>query len=156
MCTFSNDTPFSLADVELRVDDRAIDPIICSNTDLHAATFISLTFTTQKNGMKGEVIAHGLSINDQACSIKAAIRDILHLLQHKATKTTPLALYFHNIKYIVIKATYVSQALSMATTAMAHETGLKHADISARSLSACGAMALTCGRIEHNTIHMLG
>jgi hypothetical protein len=154
--TASDDTPFRLADVELHVDDRGIDPVQCSDDYLHAATFVSFTFTTQKNGTKGEVITHGLSTDPLACPIKATVRRILHLRQNKATPTTTLASYFHKGKRIPIKATYVTTALRLATIATAHQTGLKHSDISARSLSAGGAMALICGRIDHNTIRMLG
>jgi hypothetical protein len=36
------------------------------------------------------------------------------------------------------------------------QTGLTDSDISTHSLCAGDAMALMCGRIDHNTIHMLG
>jgi hypothetical protein len=77
--TTSNDAAFRFADVELHVDDRAIDPITCSDDDLHAATFVSLMFTTQKNGTKGEIITHGLSTDPLACPVKATVGRILHL-----------------------------------------------------------------------------
>jgi hypothetical protein len=44
----------------------------------------------------------------------------------------------------------------MATIATAHQTGLKHVDISARSLRTGGAIALMCCSNNHTTIHMLG
>jgi hypothetical protein len=150
--TTSDDTPFRLADVELHANNRAINPIQCSDDDLHAATFVSFTFTTQKNGTKGEVITHGLSTDLLACPVKAIVRRILHLRQHKSTPTTPIASYFHNGKRIPIKATDATTALRLATTATAHHTGLMHSDISTRSLRAGGAMALMYGRIDHNTI----
>jgi hypothetical protein len=142
--------------VELHVDDRLIDPILCSDADLQAATFVSLTFTTQKNGTNGEVITHGLITNDLACPVKATVRHIFQLRQHKATKDTPITSYFQNGKYIAIKATNVTQALRMVTIATEHQTGLKYSDIIARTLCSGGAMALVCGRIDHNTIRMIG
>jgi hypothetical protein len=117
---------------------------------------VSLTFTTQKNDTKGEIITHGLSTDALACPVKATVRRILHLRQNKATKTTPPASYFHNRKRIPIKAADVTTALRLATIVTAHQTGLKHTDITARSLRAGGAMALMCGNIDHNTIRMLG
>jgi hypothetical protein len=154
--TTSDDAAFRLADVTLHVDDRAIDPLLCPTADLHAATFVSLTFTTQKNGTKGEIITHGLSTDDMVCPVKATVRRILHLRDHKVTNSTPLASYFHHNKRIVIKSTDVTTALRLATIATAHQTGLKHTDISARSLPAGGAMALMGGRIDHSTIRILG
>jgi hypothetical protein len=142
--------------VELHVYDRVIDPIQCSEADLHAATFVSFTFTTQKNGTKGEVITHGIITDALTCPVKATIRRILHLRQHKSTPTTPLASYFHNGKHVPTKAMDVTTALRHATIAMAHQTGIKHSDISARKLRTGGAMALMCGHIDHNTIQMLG
>jgi hypothetical protein len=151
----SDDTPLRLTDVELHVDSRAINPVQCSDDDLHAATFVSFTFTTQKNGTKGEVSTHGLSTDPLACPVKAIVRRILHLRQHKATPTTPIASYFHNGKHLPIKAMDVTTALRLATIATAHHTGLKHSDISARYLRTGSAVALMCGRIDHNTIRML-
>jgi hypothetical protein len=137
--TTSDDAAFRLADVELHIDDRAIYPITCSDGDLHAATFVSLTFTTQKNGTKGEIINYGLSTDPLACPVKATVRRILHLRANKATKTSPLASYFHNGKHIPIKAANVTTNLRLATIDMADQKGLKHADISTRSLLAGGA-----------------
>jgi hypothetical protein len=78
--------PFRLVDVELHVDDRKIDTIMCSDADLHVATFISLTFRTQKNSIKGKVITRGFSTDDPACPAKATVRRIIHLCQqsHKS------------------------------------------------------------------------
>jgi hypothetical protein len=117
---------------------------------------VSLTFTTKKNGTKGEVITHGLSHDTLACPVKATVRRIIHLREHKPSKTTSLASYFHRGKRIPIKAADVTTAPGLATIATAHQTGLNHRNISARSLRAGGAMALMCGKIDHNTIRMLG
>jgi hypothetical protein len=154
--TTSDDTPFRLQDVELHIDDRLLDLFTSPLDDLNAATTVSLTFTTQKNGTKGEVITHGLSTDDLACPVKAVIRRILHLRPHKPAKSTPLASYHHGTKKVAIKAKDITESLRLATIATSHQTGLLPADISARSLRAGGAMALLCGRIDHDTIRMLG
>jgi hypothetical protein len=122
--TTSDDTLFCVADVELHVDDRAIDPILCSDTNLHDTTLISLTFTTQKNGTKGEVITHGPITDDLACPVKSIVGHIIHLCQHKAANTTHLVSYFHNGKLTAIKATDVTRDLCMSTIATAHQTGI--------------------------------
>jgi hypothetical protein len=71
-------------------------------------------------------------------------------------KSAPLASYFHNGKCVAVKAKDITDALRLATLAISHQTGLQQQDISDRSLCAGGAMALLCGHIDHNTIHMLG
>jgi hypothetical protein len=129
-----------------------------SSADLDATTTVSLTFTTQKNGTAGEVITHGLSTDPLACPVKAVVRRSrhLHLHLHKSKKSTLLASYFHNGKCVAVKAKDITDALRLTTLATSHQTGLHPQDISARSLCAGGAMALLCGRIDHNTIRMLG
>jgi hypothetical protein len=154
--TTSDDTPFRLQDIELHIDDRLLDLFHSTVAELNAATTVSLTFTTQKNGTKGEVLTHGLSTDELACPVKAVVRRILHLRHHKPSKSTPLASYHHVTKRVAITAKDITDSLRLATLATSHQTGLLPADISARSLRAGGAMALLCGRIDHDTIRMLG
>ncbi|EJK57071.1 hypothetical protein THAOC_22925, partial [Thalassiosira oceanica] len=52
----SESEPFRLEDIQLFVDGRRLDIMTCSHSELMQATFGSLTFTTQKNGVRGEVI----------------------------------------------------------------------------------------------------
>jgi hypothetical protein len=130
--------------------------MLASLTDIQAADSVSYTFTTQKNGTKGEILTHGLSGDALACPVKATIRSLIHLRNNKAPKTAPIASYFHNRKRVTIKAKDITDALRLATVAAGHQTGLLPSDISARSLRAGGAMALLNGNIDHNTICILG
>jgi hypothetical protein len=56
----SADTPFRLRDVEFHINDLTLDTLRTPISQLEAATMVSLTFTTQNNGNKGEVLTHGL------------------------------------------------------------------------------------------------
>ena len=47
----NDDTPFRLADVTLTIGGRHLLLNTASIADLNAATGVSLTFTTQKNGV---------------------------------------------------------------------------------------------------------
>jgi hypothetical protein len=49
--------PFLLENVQLFVGHHHLNLVTCSNTDLDAATFVSLTFTNQKNCVRDEVFA---------------------------------------------------------------------------------------------------
>jgi hypothetical protein len=154
--TTSDDTPFRLKDVEFHVNDLALDTLRAPLSQLEADTTVSLTFTTQKNGNKGEVLTHGPSTDLWACPVRATARRVIHLRAHTVNPSTPLASYFRATRRITIKAKDVTGALRYAAVATAHQTGLHYSDISAKSLRAGGAMALRCGKIDHDTIRMLG
>ena len=78
----NDDTPFRLADVTLTSDNVHLDLFTSAPADLLAATGVSLTFTTQKNGVRGEVLHHGRSGHPQLCPVLAVARRVLHLRQH--------------------------------------------------------------------------
>ena len=54
--TDNDKTPFRLADVQLYIGDTRLHLTTSPPEQLHQARFASLTFTVQKNGVRGEVI----------------------------------------------------------------------------------------------------
>jgi hypothetical protein len=136
--TTSNNTPFRLQDLALHVGIHHIDTMLASTTYIQAADSVSYTFTTQKNGTKGEILTHGLSGNAFACPVKATIRRFIYLCHNQTQKNAPIASYYHNRKRITIKAKDITDALRLATIATGHQTGLLPFDISARSSRAGG------------------
>ena len=85
--TFDNE-PFKLSNVQLYKDDNLF-PIQCSKL-LHTADFLTLTFDTQKNGVKGERIGHGHSTSATLCPILAVAYQVAHLNLQKAKLHQPL------------------------------------------------------------------
>jgi hypothetical protein len=142
--------------VEFHINDLTLDTLRAPISQLEAATTVSLTFTTQKNGNKGEVLTHGPSTDLWACPVRTTARHVIHLQAHTAKSSTPLASYLRATRRIDIKANDVTEALRYAAVATAHQTGPHYSDISAKALGAGGAMALLCGKIDHDTIRMLG
>jgi hypothetical protein len=136
--TTSDDTHFRLEEVELHAGDRLLDMMSPSSADLDVTTTVSLTFTTHKNGTKGEVITHGISTDPLMCPVKSVVHRICHLHLHNSKKSTPLASYFHYGKYVTVKAEDITDVLRLATLATSHQTSLHPRDISARSLRAGG------------------
>ena len=55
----SDSSPFRLSDVTFSVGRTVFDTSNFTDNDLAAATFVNLTFTTQKNGVQGEKSAMG-------------------------------------------------------------------------------------------------
>jgi hypothetical protein len=154
--TTLDDTLFSLQEVALRIGDRCLDIMHSPATNTASADSVSYTFTTQKNGTTGEILTHGCSGDRFECPVKAMVRYVLRLRQHKATKSTPIASYHHSNKRVAIKAKDITDVLRLATVATGHQRRLHPDDTSTRSLRASGAMSLLNGKTDHNTIRMFG
>jgi len=154
--TVTDDRPFHLCDIALHLGERRLDHSTATIAELQAATACSYTFTTQKNGMRGEVITHGRSGHPLCCPVTATTRRMLHHQQHNTAQNNPLASCYRNNRLVTIKAKDVTDQLQSAVTTNVQATGLAPTEISARSLRAGGAMALLCGDVDHNLIQLLG
>jgi len=154
--TVTDDRPFHLCDAALHLGKRRLDHSTATIAELQAATACSYTFTTQKNGIRGEVITHGRSGHPLCCPVTATIRRILYHQQHNTAQDKPLASYYRNNRLVTIKAKDVTDQLRSAATTNVQATGLAPNEMSARSLRAGGAMALLCSDVDHNLIQLLG
>ena len=85
-----SDDLFRLSDLSMWVGARAIDPRTCPLSDLQAATFATLTFTRQKNGVRGEKIGHGRSGHPHICPVLCLVARVAALRQLHAPPDTPL------------------------------------------------------------------
>ena len=65
----ADSTPFELKDVQLFAGQRRLDLNTALDAELLSATFASLTFDKQKNGVRGEVIGHATSGDLQLCAV---------------------------------------------------------------------------------------
>ena len=156
--TGTESTPFRLADVQLFQGPVRLDLSTASDTALLAATFASLTFTTQKNGVRGEVIGLAHSGNPQFSPTICIARRVIHLRQHNAPPETPLASVYdtRSRSFKPVKAADITAAIKLACTAMGPIFGFSPADVSARSLRASGAMALLCAQVDSDVIRLIG
>jgi hypothetical protein len=82
--TTSDATPLRMCDVQLFIGPVRIDPATADEQSLWSATFASLTFTTQKNGVRREVIGLGCSGDPELCPVLCLVRRILHLRHFNA------------------------------------------------------------------------
>ena len=87
--TKSDSSPFILSDVTCSVVRTVFDASTATNNDLAAATFVILTFATQKNGVRGEKISHGATGDPILCPKEALHRRVMHLRQHDAGARPP-------------------------------------------------------------------
>ena len=62
----------------------------CPDADLLAATFMNLTFTQQKNGVRNETIGHGRSGHPSLCLVQCLASRVLALRNQGAAPTQTL------------------------------------------------------------------
>lgn len=152
----TDNSPFRLEDVQLRIGDQRLQWHSATEAQLSCATFATLEFTTQKNAVRGEVIGQGRSGSHTFCPVKSIARRLLHLRRHDAPSSTPLASYFDGTKFCPVKPADITDVLKLATTALGTAFGFTRADISARSLRASGAMALLNGGVDSMIVRLIG
>ena len=77
----SDCNPFLMCNITLSCG-RAVFDHRSDKQDLRSATMVMLLFTTQKNGVKGEVVGQGPSGDPLLCPRDALARRIIHLRKH--------------------------------------------------------------------------
>ena len=154
----SSDTkPFHLQDVQLFVGAQRLNLASAPDIQLRTATFISLTFTEQKNGVRGEVIGLSRSGNPNLCPVNSLVRRVIHLRQSRAAPNTPLARVYNGTRWVKITPTMITKTLRDAVTYLSPASlGFLPTDISARCLRAAGANALLCAKVDTDIIRLLG
>ena len=148
-------SPFRLCDIELWIGSHAVDLLHGPLSDLDAVTFTALTFTNQKNAVRGEKVGHSTNASATANPVRALARRISHLRLHSAPATTPICSYYDNGTLRSVKTSDITTLLRQAV-ALSPSSGLVPSDVSARSLRASGAMALLCHGTDDSLIRLLG
>jgi hypothetical protein len=148
--------PFHFCDVHLLVNNRHLDHTICPIHELLQAMHVALEFTTQKNGVRGELVSLGKSGHPSFCPVQAIVNRIRHLREFLTPPTTPIFSYFQDDMWKAITTSTLTQYLRAAATAVGLTSGIQAADISVRSLRSSGAMALLCARVDSDCIRLLG
>ena len=154
-CKALENSPLMLADVTLLISSTHLALLTTTPADLNRVTDSSLTFDTQKNREHGEVIAQGRSGHTVACPTKSLIRRVQYLCSTGLTLTTPLCTFIVGTCWYHVTSHDITTLLRTAATSFPH-IGFHLSDVNACSLCAGGAMALLCGRIDANTIQLVG
>ena len=150
--------PFRLKDVQIKVGALHIsDVLTCTLAQLRAATYCSLTFTTQKNGVKGELMAHVANGQTHSCPVRAITRRVIHLRNFQAAATTPLHVFYdHNGARKSVSSAMITSLLRAAALSIPGYSGVNPDNIAARSLRSSGAMALLLGGVDPDKIRIVG
>lgn len=154
--SIGDSAPFRLQDVQLFCGTSRLDILSAPDNLLHSSTGSTLTFDNQKNGVRGECIAHGCSGSSLCCPVRALTRRVLYLRAHHAPPETPLATLF--LPHVVpIKSADITLLLRAAVVDLGPlRLGLVPNDIEARSLRAGGAQALLCAGVDETAIRLVG
>jgi hypothetical protein len=138
--TNNDNTPFCLKDIQLFIGPRCLNLQISSTAELTQAHFGSLTFTDQKNGVRGKVIGQASTGDCFVCPVKALVRRVLYLRSHKcATYYTPFTGFQHTSPSYTFSSHRYPQRLCSVSWPRSRVPSFK---VSARSLWAAGATAL--------------
>jgi hypothetical protein len=76
--------PFRICNAHLITNNQRLDLLTCSNVDLTVTAYVGLEFTTQKNGVRGELVGLGRSGHHIFCPVITMIEQIQHLHLHGA------------------------------------------------------------------------
>ncbi len=150
--------PFRLQDVGFKIGARSFPLAHLATFDqLLAATMSTLTFTTQKNGIKGEKLSHSTNGQAEACPVRATLRRVAHLKAHHAPPTTPLHVYYDDDgTRRAVSSAMITSLLRTAALSIPGHAGVHPDKIAARSLRASGAMALLLAGVDPDKIRIVG
>lgn len=150
---------FRLRDIAFYIGDKlysATNPSL-NDVNIETVTAASLTFTDQKNCVRGEQVSQRSTNDPLMCPAKALFRLTLHQRQHNAPNDIPLCDYYDNKgQRSSIKPAWIKHGLRWSAIDLVGETGIDPKLMSARSLRPGGATALLCANIDSDVIMLLG
>ena len=153
----SNNHPFRLQDVTFETPKGPVNAATAPVSQLRRATAVLLYFTTQKNGTKGQPIVHGDTSDASLSPLKAILRQVLMLRQHRAPPGTPLYTYYlASGQPLAITSQDITTQLRLSAAAVGGPLGIRPKDISARALRNGGCVALIRAGVDPLLAKMVG
>ena len=152
---------FRFRDISLRLGGAvSIAPSAPLNdeNDLKQLQNSWLTFSDQKNAVRGETVGHATTSDAFFCGAKALGRIALHFRKYKAPPDTPISHHYNptDKKWHAIRPALITNALRHAARACQHITGIDPDLVSARSLRPGGATALMMAGVDSDHICLMG
>jgi hypothetical protein len=151
---------FRLCDVTFHIHDRQIPATEFSlndETEILAITRATLTFSDQKNAVRGEQISHASTDDPFFCPCKALARLCRHIRAHSTDPHARLYSYWDGLGNPRTATTaLITNALRHAARDLVSTTGIDPNLLSACSLRPGGATALLCANVDADVIQLLG
>lgn len=150
--------PFRFCDVTLKAGNTTLDLRRATDAQLRTATFVILTFTTQKSGVRGEKVGHSRSGTTKACPVAAIAEQIIALRAAGASSTIPLCSYrpAPGFGFVRLTSQDFTNALRVEATIHGDRLGISPKDVSVGCFRTTGAMALFCAGVDGQRIRLLG
>jgi hypothetical protein len=118
-----------MCDVQLWIGNTFIDPLTAPEAQIRIATSASLVFTTQKNGVCGEVVNHACSGATHCRPVHHLARCIIHLQQHTGSSIIQIASYYHNNRKRAVKTQDITSVLRQAVRLIGPDIGICEDDM---------------------------
>jgi hypothetical protein len=155
-----DNTPFTLNDVTLYRSNHTYTYLSCDPVECDNGTAVTMTFTTQKNGVKNETIRNGFTGHPLVCPVRALARRLTYHHIHNSPPDTPLcAFYTREGRRRHVTSRHITLALRN-TLKLLHTEGqclnIKPEEIDARSLRSGGATAMLCAEIDKDLTQLQG
>lgn len=153
----SNNHPFRLQDVTFITPRGQYNAATAPIAAIKRATRVLLLFTTQKNRTKDQPITHGDTTDPVLSPLKAVLRQVLLLRQHRAPPDTPLYTYYDAQTHPQhITAKLLTNTLKASARAVGSSVGVHPKDISVRALRNGGCVALIRAGVDPLVAKMMG
>ena len=155
----NNTKPFAVEDAAFFFGLRrysALAADLPSLNDSSKCTFATLDLDDQKNGVRGETMAHKPTGHALLCPVQSLFRRVWYLRDNHCEPSTPLFSYRSGTSWQSITSKHLTQELRDAASLVETQTGVRPECISARSLRAGGATALLSADTDPKIIEMIG
>jgi len=150
--------PFKMDDVTFHAGNTKLDNFRSSEAALRSATFATLTFTTQKSGVRGEKVGHGRSGTSLACAVTALADQVIRLRSQGATAKTPLCSYKPTpmSPFLTLRSKHFTDVLRVQALLHGGSYNITPSQVSVGAFRTTGAMALFNAGVDSTRIRLLG
>jgi hypothetical protein len=135
--------PFRLWGVTFYIGMQCMLAHHATMDDIPHAAFVCLVFTSQKKLVLGKTIGLGLSGDPFTCPVLAVAQQVKRLQSHQAPLKKTCAPFIPTTKHTMSPPKDISTTLKASIMALGTVLEFDQTKVSARSLRASGAMALT-------------
>ena len=156
----SRTSPFRFRDLSIHIDGQpypAVTAPLNDETVRTRVTHATLTFTDQKNAVRGETISHNSTDDPFVCPAKALARVARRLQKGSAYPDTPLYEFCRLLDNarLFVRPEFIKNALRIAAGPLSASTGIQPNLLTARSLRPGGATASLCAQIDPSTVQLV-
>ena len=132
--------------------------ILYDETQLANISDVSVMFTEQKNGWKGEVVTQRASLDPCLCPARSLGWIVRHLLLNNAEDAMPIYSHYYapESTWRFLRYSEVTRGLRLCAAQIQSETGVAPYLISVKGLRPGGATALLCAGVDPSGISALG